>query len=190
MAIFPRQSPPIMPLMAVYPRMVVMAMVMFEMREGILSGNITLTMIWKGAAPMLCAISITLGLTSLRLLSTSLTTKGKAAMVRGTMDAAVPTAVPAMLEIYAYFVRETAVSFEYEVPTQEEFARRLAEHTEQFPRLEWEENGEVLGYAYAGRPYERAAYHWCAEISCYLAAQVRGRGIGRKRYARIEELLR
>ena len=40
---------------------------------------------------------------------------------------AVPTDVPAMLEIYAYFVLETAVSFEYEVPTQEEFARRLAE---------------------------------------------------------------
>ena len=74
-------------------------MVMFEMREGILSGNITLTMIWKGDAPMLCAISITLGLTSLRLLSTSLTTKGKAAMVRGTMDAAVPTAVPIMARV-------------------------------------------------------------------------------------------
>lgn len=103
---------------------------------------------------------------------------------------AVPTDVPAMLEIYAYFVRETAVSFEYEVPTQEEFARRLAEHTVQFPWFVWEENGEVLGYAYAGRPFERAAYHWCAEISCYLAAQVRGRGVGRKLYARIEELLR
>lgn len=103
---------------------------------------------------------------------------------------AVPTDVPAMLGIYAYFVRETAVSFEYEVPTQEEFARRLAEHMVQFPWLVWEENGEVLGYAYAGRPFERAAYHWCAEISCYLAAQVRGRGVGRKLYARIEELLR
>ena len=48
---------------------------------------------------------------------------------------AVPTDVPAMLEIYAYFVLETAVSFEYEVPTQEEFARRLAEQTVQFPWL-------------------------------------------------------
>ena len=98
--------------------------------------------------------------------------------------------VPAMLEIYAYFVRETAVSFEYEVPTREEFTRRLEEHTVQFPWLVWEENGEVLGYAYAGLPFERAAYRWCAEISCYLAAQVRGRGVGRQLYARVEALLR
>lgn len=79
--------------------------------------------------------------------------------------------VPAMLSIYAYFVRETAVSFEYEPPSPEEFARRLEEHSARYPWLVWEEEGRVLGYAYAGLPFERAAYRWCAEISCYLAQE-------------------
>lgn len=103
---------------------------------------------------------------------------------------AVPADVPAMLEIYSYFVRETAVSFEYEVPSWEEFTRRLIEHQRQFPWLVWEEDGRVLGYVYAGQPFERAAYHWCAEISCYLAEGARGRGIGRTLYAHVEQLLR
>ena len=98
--------------------------------------------------------------------------------------------VPAMLSIYAYFVRETAVSFEYEPPSPEEFARRLEEHSARYPWLVWEEEGRGLGYAYAGLPFERAAYRWCAEISCYLAQEARGRGVGRKLYAEIEDLLR
>ena len=88
--------------------------------------------------------------------------------------------VPAMLSIYAYFVRETAVSFEYEPPSPEEFACRLEEHSAQYPWLVGEEEERVLGYAYAGLPFERAAYRWCAEISCYLAQEARGRGVGRK----------
>ena len=53
-----------------------------------------------------------------------------------------------------------------------------------------QEEGRVLGYAYAGRAFERAAYAWNAEISCYLDASVRGRGVGRQLYARIEDVLR
>lgn len=97
--------------------------------------------------------------------------------------------VPAMLAIYAPFVEHTAVSFEYETPTEAEFARRLEEHQAAFPWLVCEENGRVMGYAYAGRAFERAAYGWNAEISCYLAPELRGRGVGRRLYARIEEIL-
>lgn len=97
--------------------------------------------------------------------------------------------VPAMLAIYAPFVEHTAVSFEYDVPTEAEFARRLEEHQAAFPWLVCEENGKVMGYAYAGRAFERAAYGWNAEISCYLAPELRGRGVGRRLYARIEEIL-
>ena len=97
--------------------------------------------------------------------------------------------VPAMLAIYAPFVEHTAVSFEYEIPTEAEFARRLEEHQAAFPWLVCEENGRVMGYAYAGRAFERAAYGWTAEISCYLAPELRGRGVGRRLYARIEEIL-
>lgn len=98
--------------------------------------------------------------------------------------------VPAMLSIYDEFVRKTAVSFEYVTPTVEEFQHRLEEHSAVYPWLVYEENGVVLGYAYAGRAFERAAYAWNAEISCYLAPPARGRGIGRRLYALIETILR
>lgn len=98
--------------------------------------------------------------------------------------------VPAMLAIYEPFVRDTAISFEYETPTQEEFARRFSRHIAVYPWLVWEEDGRVLGYAYAGRLFERAAYAWNAEISCYLAEEARGRGVGKQLYAAIEDVLR
>ena len=97
--------------------------------------------------------------------------------------------VPAMLEIYGEFVKNTAVSFEYTTPSVEEFTKRFQEHIAVYPWLVWEEDGQVLGYAYAGRAFERAAYSWNGEISCYLAAEIRGKGIGRKLYKRMEEIL-
>ena len=97
---------------------------------------------------------------------------------------AVPADVPAMLAIYAEYVTQTAVSFEYEVPSEAEFTRRLTEHTAVYPWLVWEEDNRVLGYCYAGRAFERAAYAWNAEISCYLAHEAQHRGIGRQLYAR------
>ena len=97
--------------------------------------------------------------------------------------------VPAMLEIYGPYVLNTTYSFEYTVPTQEEFTRRLLEYTKQFPWLVWEEDGVVLGYAYGSLPFQRAAYAWCCEVSIYLAPQVHGKGIGRKLYAVLEHIL-
>lgn len=97
--------------------------------------------------------------------------------------------IPAMLAIYRPFVEQTAVSFEYVLPTCGEFARRMRAHSD-FPWLVWEEDGRVLGYIYAGRAFERAAYAWCAEISCYLHETVRGRGIGKMLYQTVEDILR
>ena len=96
----------------------------------------------------------------------------------------------AMLAIYAPYVQNTTYSFEYDVPTQAEFLDRFRSITAQFPWLVWEEGGEILGYAYASRPFERAAYSWCAEPSIYLCPRARGRGIGRKLYAAVEALLK
>lgn len=107
-----------------------------------------------------------------------------------SIRAATEADVPAMLAIYGEFVKNTAVSFEYQVPGEAEFTERLHSHIAQYPWLVYEENHRVLGYAYAGRAFERAAYAWNAEISCYLAPQIRRRGIGRELYARIEEILR
>ena len=98
--------------------------------------------------------------------------------------------IPAMWGIYAPFVAHTTVSFEYDVPSEGEFLRRFREITAQFPWLVWEEGGQVLGYAYAARPFERAGYAWCAEPSIYLHADARGRGIGQRLYAALEAILK
>ena len=98
--------------------------------------------------------------------------------------------VPAILAIYAPYVENTTISFEYDVPCKKEFMQRFFDITAQFPWLVWEENGQILGYAYASPPYTRAAYAWCAEPSIYLKPEAQGKGIGRKLYAALEAILR
>ena len=108
-------------------------------------------------------------------------------MIRGATEADLPR----MLEIYAPYILHTTVSFEYTVPTAEEFLERFRGITAQFPWLVWEdEEGTVQGYAYASPPFSRAAYRWCAEPSIYLAPQARGKGIGAELYRVLEDILR
>ena len=98
--------------------------------------------------------------------------------------------VPAILEIYAPYVTGTTITFEYDIPTQAEFLARFQSITRDFPWLVWEEEGDILGYAYACRPFERTAYSWCAEPSIYVKPAAQGRGIGRKLYLALEEILK
>lgn len=98
--------------------------------------------------------------------------------------------VPQILAIYAPYVENTTVSFEYEAPAPDVFLQRFRSITADFPWLVWEEAGQILGYAYAARPFERPAYSWCAEPSIYLRPDARGRGIGAKLYAALEEILK
>ena len=98
--------------------------------------------------------------------------------------------VAAIRAVYAPYVTGSTATFEYEVPTEEEFLQRFRTITARFPWLVWEEDGEILGYAYASPPYARAAYAWCAEPSVYLRPEATGRGIGTKFYAALEEILR
>ena len=98
--------------------------------------------------------------------------------------------VPAMLAIYAPYILTTTYTFEYEVPAQEEFLNRFRAITAQFPWLVWEEDGEILGYAYGSAPFERSAYRWCAEDSLYLSPEARGRGIGTTLLTVLEKLLK
>ena len=97
--------------------------------------------------------------------------------------------VPEILAIYAPYVEHTTITFEYDVPCQRSFLQRFYDITAQFPWLVWEEHGKILGYAYASAPYSRAAFSWCAEPSIYLRPEATGRGIGRKLYAALEEIL-
>ena len=97
--------------------------------------------------------------------------------------------IPAILEIYGPYILTTTASFEYTVPTEAEFLARFRAFTAQFPWLVWEEEGRILGYAYASPPYTRAAYSWCAEPSVYLRPEARGKGIARKLYDALEQIL-
>ena len=97
--------------------------------------------------------------------------------------------VPAILDIYAPYILNSTATFEYDVPSQEEFLQRFRTITAQFPWLVWEEDGEIWGYAYASPPYSRAAYAWCAEPTIYLRPEARGRDIARKLYTALERIL-
>ena len=96
----------------------------------------------------------------------------------------------ALLAIYAPYVKETAISFEYEVPTLEEFTQRMQKIQKMYPYLVAELDGKLVGYAYAGRFHSRAAYGWNAEMTVYLDKDSRGIGIGQKLYDLLERILK
>ena len=97
--------------------------------------------------------------------------------------------VPEILSIYAPYVLNTTCTFEYDVPTEDEFLDRFRGITARFPWIVWEEDGRILGYAYGSAPFERAAYRWSCESSVYLRPEARGRGIGRALYTALEKIL-
>jgi L-amino acid N-acyltransferase YncA len=84
--------------------------------------------------------------------------------------------------IYAPAVTSSAITFETELPGTEVMRQRILTRLEHYPWLVWEENGNVLAYAYATRFRERAAYDWIAETSIYVHADARRRGIARHLY--------
>ena len=96
---------------------------------------------------------------------------------------------PALLAIYNESI-PTNVTFEYELPSVEEFARRIVTMSAVYPYLVAEENGVPVGYAYAHQIGERAAYRYGAELSIYLSASACGKGLGKKLYAILMDLLR
>lgn len=96
----------------------------------------------------------------------------------------------ALLAIYAQYY-DTPITFEYPpLPTAEDFARRVEETSAHYPYLVAEEEGAILGYAYAHRLREREAYRWAAELSVYVKREMRGRGLGRKLYETLMEQLK
>lgn len=92
--------------------------------------------------------------------------------------------------VYAPYVRDTVVSFETEPPAPEEMGRRLAAIGARYPWLVAEQGGRVLGYAYACEHRSRAAYRWDVDVAVYLAADAHRRGVGRRLYLALFEVLR
>ena len=104
-----------------------------------------------------------------------------------TIRSACPEDAGAILNIYRYYVERTAISFEITVPTEDEIRRRIEKVLTAFPYLVAEQNGTVIGYAYAGPFIPREAYAHCAEVSIYISRENTHSGIGRRLY---EELFR
>ena len=94
-----------------------------------------------------------------------------------------------LLEIYAYYVDNTAISFEYGVPSLQEFKQRIEHTLEKYPYLVLTEDGVIRGYAYAGVFKARAAYDHCCEMTIYLDHESKGKGYGRALYEALEKEL-
>lgn len=92
-------------------------------------------------------------------------------------------------EIYRPYVEGSAVTFEYDVPSEEEFQARIAAVLERYPYLVAEQDGKILGYAYAAAFNERKAYDWTAEASIYVDRTCRHQGIGGRLYRALENIL-
>ena len=103
---------------------------------------------------------------------------------------AVPDDAARLREIYAFYVTNTAVSFEYEVPSLDEFRRRITDTLEKYPYLVLEEDMVIQGYAYAGVFKARAAYDRSCEVTVYLDPAAKGRGFGRRLYEALEKALK
>lgn len=95
-----------------------------------------------------------------------------------------------MLELYSPYITDTTVSFEIEVPSLAEFKSRIQAISCDYPVVVCVEDGKLLGYGYAHRLQERAAYQWNAELSVYVDKQVQHKGIGKGLYQRLFALLR
>lgn len=95
-----------------------------------------------------------------------------------------------LVEIYAPYVTDTAITFEYEVPSVEEFRSRIEKTLGKYPYIVAEQNGRIMGYAYASAFARRAAYNWSVELSIYLDMEIRRQGIGGRLYQAMEEILK
>ena len=101
-----------------------------------------------------------------------------------------PNDAEKLLEIYSYYVEKTAISFECEVPSVEEFRSRIENVLKKFPFLVAEIHGQIVGYAYAHEFVGREAYKYSAELTIYLDKNFRKRKIGGTLYRELEKILK
>ena len=94
-----------------------------------------------------------------------------------------------LLRIYTPYVLHTAITFEYEPPSEEEFRSRIAHTLSSYPYLAAEQDGRICGYAYASAFKSRAAYNWSVETSIYVEEESRGERVGKNLYQALEECL-
>ena len=91
--------------------------------------------------------------------------------------------------LYAYYVEHSAASFEWVAPDAGIFQSRMEKILQCYPYLVIESEKRLLGYAYASALNERKAYAWSAEMSIYIDKDARKKGLGRRLYMTLEDLL-
>ncbi|NLY43307.1 MAG: N-acetyltransferase [Clostridiaceae bacterium] len=95
-----------------------------------------------------------------------------------------------LLSIYEPYVRNTAITFEYDVPTLDEFKSRIINISSKYPYIKAVDNGEILGYAYANTFKDRKAYDWSVETTIYVKQGKHRMGIGKSLYNALEKSLK
>jgi L-amino acid N-acyltransferase YncA len=95
-----------------------------------------------------------------------------------------------VLDIYKPYVLNTIISFEYEVPTLDEYLQRIKTNTADYPWLVCLHDNKIIGYAYASKHRYRTAYQWSPESTVYLSPEVHRKGIARILYETLFSLLR
>ena len=106
-----------------------------------------------------------------------------------TLRNATPADAEALIAIYAPYVRKTAITYEYEVPSLSEFTRRIEGYSAKYPYLVAEIDGIPVGYAYAAPLGSRPAFDWSVETAIYIREDCKGHGIGRALYEELEARL-
>jgi phosphinothricin acetyltransferase len=95
-----------------------------------------------------------------------------------------------LLSIYTPYVTDTAITFEYDVPSVADFTERMRQTLLKYPYLVAIAEGKMIGYAYASQFKARAAYDWAVETTIYLKSECQGKGYGKKLYYALEGILK
>jgi len=105
---------------------------------------------------------------------------------------ATPDDAEALLRIYAPYVTDTAITFEYEVPTLEDFRQRIIDFSSRFPYLvaTSDDGSTILGYSYAHAFHVRAAFQYTVESTVYIDQTLKHHGVGHQLYEALEQALR
>lgn len=98
----------------------------------------------------------------------------------------------ALTPMYNHYIETSGVTFEETLITSDDMRERIQtiHFTKGFPYIVFEENNEVLGYAYATTFRERVAYRYTVESTVYVDPNHFGKGIGKLLYQELIELLK
>jgi len=108
----------------------------------------------------------------------------------GNIRVAIKDDAAGMLEIYAPFILNSGITQETEVPSVDDFQKRITSNLEERPWLVCEINNEIAGYAYAGKHRDRKGYQWCTEPSVYILEKYYGFGVANALYAALFDILK